>query len=400
MSFIFVRRLIVPRVCPVANNLSRRFFARQSSVGVTAMQVKVGVIGSAISKRPCFAFGRRARFTTQTSELPEDFEASCRTLFFGCVNQKIPDVVLQDYFSAYGELQDCRLIRNFRGKSMGYGVATFKDTKIIDTVLNDVHEINKKTLNVERTQKYRVLKIEGIPSGYTPEQVKHLFSKFGDVEEVRIPENTDSEVENNYCLLRFSKQTEARRAIKNAHKVGEDLNLTISLLTSMTKDFTNLPTKKVLVFNLPFKTTVDELYRHLHFTFQSLKEIHLRVDVEAKQLSAFLLFDSEKDVEKIAKEGSMSFGGNQVLFKKVDDSTPLNSTSKSMFLENIPPELTRDDIRRHFVQFGRIEKTSVSFKKGFGLIRFYVPPSCQRATSEREHVINNHTVRVRRMALQ
>lgn len=341
-------------------------------------------------------------FTTKRNDVPEpeDFQIVCRSAFFGCVNQKMPEDVLEEYFTAYGEVDDLYLIRNFRGRSRGLGVVVFRDAKTVDTVLDGTHKIDESVFKVQRLRKYRVLKVEGLPDNYSEDEIRELFSQFGEVAEVEIHKEHDTVGKNGYCLVSYSKQTEAIEVMRNADNLGcKVFNVSITLLSSM-KDFNKLPSKRVVVYNLPYTTTVDELYQHFKYPCPTLREIHLRLDSEKKVCLAFLQFDDPKETDKIIRAGTMQFGGKEISFKKIDDSQPFNSTDCALFVENIPNELSRDRIYHHFKEFGRMSKVTVKENKGFGFVRYYLSPDALVASRDREHVINNHTILVRRLTLK
>ena len=335
-------------------------------------------------------------------DLPEneDLDVVCRSAFFGCVNQKMPEDVLEEYFSAYGAVDNLYLIKNFRGQSKGYGVVVFRDQVTVDVVLDGTHKIDECVFKAERSRKYRVVKVEGLPQSYSEGEIRELFSQFGDVGKVELHEALEQSQSSGYCLVSFAKQTEVLKAIRNAHNLGgETSNVTLTLLSSM-KDYTKLPSKRVIVYNLPYTTTVEELYKHFKFPCPTLREIHLRLDSEHRTCLAFLQFDDAKESDKLVKERTTQFGGREISFKKIDDSRRLNSTDCALFLENIPSEFSRDHVYHHFKNFGRMEKVHVKQNKGFGWVRYYLSPDALVASHDREHVVNGHTIYVRRIALK
>lgn len=329
---------------------------------------------------------------------PEDIDIVCRSAFFGCVNQKMREDVLEEYFSSYGAVDNLYLIRNFRGQSKGYGVVVFRNAETVDAVVDGTHKLDESIFKMERSRKYRVVMVEGLPQSYSEEEVRQLFSQFGEVGKIELHKALDRT--RSFSLVSFAKQTEALEAVRNATNLGgQTFTVRLTLLNSM-KDYTKLPSKRVIVYNLSYTSTVDELYKHFKFPCPTLREIHLRLDYENKTCLAFLQFDDAEESEKLIKEGTTPFGGQRISFKKIDDSQHLNSTDSALFLENIPLELSRDQVYHHFKNFGRIEKCHIKQNKGFGWVRYFIGPDAMAASQEREHAINGHTIYARRVALK
>lgn len=363
------------------------------------------LLGRSISRSPPKAVPtlRTIRyFTANRNDVPEpeDFELVCRSAFFASVNQKLSEDVLEEYFAVYGAVDKLYLIRNFRGQSRGHGLVVFRDAETMETVLEGTHRIDDSIFRAERSRKYRVVKVEGLPHNYSENEVRELFSQFGEVGEVEIRKSLDKKETNDYCLVSFSKQTEALEAVRNADNLGgEAFSAKLTLLSSM-RDFTKLPSKRLVVHNLPYTTTVDEIYQHFQYPCPSIREIHLRLDFEKQTCLALLQFDDAEDTEKIVKAGTVQFGGREISFKKVNDSQPLNSTESAVFVENIPHGMSRDQVYHHFKEFGRTERVNVKENRGFGVVRYYLGTDALGACREKEHVINNNKVSVRRLTMK
>ncbi|UYV73211.1 DAZAP1 [Cordylochernes scorpioides] len=68
----------------------------------------------------------------------------CRKMFVGGLSWETTKEKLQTYFSKYGEVVDCVVMRNSEtGKSRGFGFVSFRDAACVTIVLSDgPHELD------------------------------------------------------------------------------------------------------------------------------------------------------------------------------------------------------------------------------------------------------------------
>ncbi|OJD25310.1 hypothetical protein ACJ73_03316 [Blastomyces percursus] len=66
-------------------------------------------------------------------------------MFIGGLNWETTDQSLKDYFSQFGEVQECTVMRDgATGRSRGFGFLTFKDPKTVNTVMVKEHYLDGK----------------------------------------------------------------------------------------------------------------------------------------------------------------------------------------------------------------------------------------------------------------
>ena len=66
-------------------------------------------------------------------------------MFIGGLNWETTDDSLRAYFEQFGEIAECTVMReNQTGRSRGFGFLTFKDPKVVNTVMVKEHILDGK----------------------------------------------------------------------------------------------------------------------------------------------------------------------------------------------------------------------------------------------------------------
>ncbi|XP_007420446.2 RNA-binding protein Musashi homolog 2-like, partial [Python bivittatus] len=125
------------------------------------------------------------------------FSSSSKMFIGGLSWQTSPDN-LRDYFSKFGDIRECMVMRDPTTKrSRGFGFVTFADPASVDKVLAQPHhELDSKTIDpkvafprraqpkmVTRTKK---IFVGGLSANTVVEDVKQYFEQFGKVEDAML----------------------------------------------------------------------------------------------------------------------------------------------------------------------------------------------------------------------
>ncbi|KAF9917913.1 hypothetical protein BX616_010859, partial [Lobosporangium transversale] len=109
-------------------------------------------------------------------------------MFIGGLNWETTDESLKTYFSRYGELTDCMVMKDpISNKSRGFGFLTFLDPKHVDDVLKEDHYLDGKMIDPKRAipreeqEKTEKIFVGGIAPDVTEEEFANYFSQFGHV---------------------------------------------------------------------------------------------------------------------------------------------------------------------------------------------------------------------------
>uniref|UniRef100_A0A673J4R9 RNA-binding protein Musashi homolog 2-like n=2 Tax=Cyprininae TaxID=2743694 RepID=A0A673J4R9_9TELE len=163
-----------------------------------------------------------------TSGSPNDSQHDPGKMFIGGLSWQTSPDSLRDYFSKFGEIRECMVMRDPTTKrSRGFGFVTFADAASVDKVLAQPHhELDSKTIDpkvafprraqpkmVTRTKK---IFVGGLSANTVVEDVKQYFEQFGKVED---------------AMLMFDKTTNRHRDVLYlSPSIPHHLSLCISSL--------------------------------------------------------------------------------------------------------------------------------------------------------------------------
>lgn len=69
-------------------------------------------------------------------------------MFIGGLNWETTDQSLRDYFSQFGEVVECTVMRDgATGRSRGFGFLTFRDPKCVNVVMVKEHQLDGKIVS-------------------------------------------------------------------------------------------------------------------------------------------------------------------------------------------------------------------------------------------------------------
>ncbi|XP_070591418.1 RNA-binding protein Musashi homolog 2 isoform X4 [Erythrolamprus reginae] len=129
---------------------------------------------------------------------PGDSQHDPGKMFIGGLSWQTSPDNLRDYFSKFGDIRECMVMRDPTTKrSRGFGFVTFADPASVDKVLAQAHhELDSKTIDpkvafprraqpkmVTRTKK---IFVGGLSANTVVEDVKQYFEQFGKVEDAML----------------------------------------------------------------------------------------------------------------------------------------------------------------------------------------------------------------------
>jgi RNA recognition motif-containing protein len=153
--------------------------------------------------------GKDESITPQlNSETDENPQNDPGKMFIGGLSWQTTAEGLRDYFSKFGEVNECMVMRDPQTKrARGFGFITFANPNSVEKVLqNDNHELDGKKIDPKvafpkRSQPKMVVKtkkvfIGGLSSNSTLEDMKSYFQQYGKIED---------------AMLMFDKATQRHR---------------------------------------------------------------------------------------------------------------------------------------------------------------------------------------------
>lgn len=147
-------------------------------------------------------------------------------LFVGGLSWETSQDNLQRYFSRYGEVIDCVVMKNSEsGRSRGFGFVTFADPANVAIVLqNGPHTLDGRTIdpkpcNPRTLQKpkrgggYPKVFLGGLPSNVTETDLRTYFTRFGKVMEVVIMYDQEKKKSRGFGFLSFEDEESVDRCV-------------------------------------------------------------------------------------------------------------------------------------------------------------------------------------------
>lgn len=150
-------------------------------------------------------------------------------VFVGGLSWDTTHGTMMKYFSRYGEVIDCVVMKNqTTGKSRGFGFVTFKDPACVEMVLSsgphvlDGRQIDPKSCNPRSMNKggkstensKRKIFIGGLPSNITEEQLREQFAKYGNVTDVVIMFDQQKQRSRGFGFLTFDTEECVDRVVQ------------------------------------------------------------------------------------------------------------------------------------------------------------------------------------------
>nr|GEW72597.1 heterogeneous nuclear ribonucleoprotein 1-like [Tanacetum cinerariifolium] len=182
-------------------------------------------------------------------------------VFIGGISWDTTEEILTDYFSKYGNVSQTVIMRDkVTGRPRGFGFVVFSDPSVLDTVLQDRHTIEGRTVEAKRALSreeqqtsrpgsnvggssggagsYRTKKIfvGGLPATLTEEEFRQYFVSYGDVTDVVIMFDQNTQRPRGFGFITFDTEDAVDRVLqKTFHELN---NKAVEVKRALPKDAT------------------------------------------------------------------------------------------------------------------------------------------------------------------
>ncbi|KAH8910991.1 RNA-binding domain-containing protein [Coniochaeta sp. PMI_546] len=131
-------------------------------------------------------------------------------MFIGGLNWETTDQSLRDYFSQFGEVIECTVMRDgATGRSRGFGFLTFKDPKTVNTVMVKEHYLDGKIIDPKRAiprdeqEKTSKIFVGGVSQETTDHEFREYFARFGRVVDATLMMDKDTGRPRGFGFVTF-----------------------------------------------------------------------------------------------------------------------------------------------------------------------------------------------------
>ncbi|EIM85351.1 RNA-binding domain-containing protein, partial [Stereum hirsutum FP-91666 SS1] len=110
-----------------------------------------------------------------------------RKMFVGGLNWETSDEALREYFTQFGKVDACTIMRDSAGRSRCFAFLTFEEAASVNAVMSREHFLDGKIIDPKRAiprqehQRATKLFIGGLAGSVTSESMREFFSQFGRV---------------------------------------------------------------------------------------------------------------------------------------------------------------------------------------------------------------------------
>ncbi|KAJ5476216.1 hypothetical protein N7475_001945 [Penicillium sp. IBT 31633x] len=141
-------------------------------------------------------------------------------MFIGGLNWETTDESLRGYFSQFGEVQECTVMRDSAtGRSRGFGFLTFRDAKTVNTVMVKEHYLDGKIIDPKRAiprdeqEKTSKIFVGGVSQEATEQDFKQFFVQFGRVVDATLMMDKDTGRPRGFGFVTFDGDAAVEKAL-------------------------------------------------------------------------------------------------------------------------------------------------------------------------------------------
>ncbi|KAI1003644.1 hypothetical protein K3495_g4566 [Podosphaera aphanis] len=134
-------------------------------------------------------------------------------MFIGGLNWETTDQSLKEYFSQFGEVIECMVMRDgISGRSRGFGFLTFKDARTVNIVMVKEHYLDGKIIDpkraIPRDEQERTSKIfvGGVSQEATEQDFKEYFMQFGRIVDATLMMDKDTGRPRGFGFVTFDSE--------------------------------------------------------------------------------------------------------------------------------------------------------------------------------------------------
>ncbi|OSD03666.1 RNA-binding domain-containing protein [Trametes coccinea BRFM310] len=140
-------------------------------------------------------------------------------MFVGGLSWDTTDEGLRKYFSEFGEVEDCTILRDQDGRSRGFAFLTFKDPSSVNAVMCREHVLDGKTIDpkraIPREEHLRNTRyfVGGLSPSTTSDSMRAFFSQYGKVVDCTVMVDRESGRSKGFGFVTFEDASNTEQLV-------------------------------------------------------------------------------------------------------------------------------------------------------------------------------------------
>ncbi|OBZ89585.1 hypothetical protein A0J61_02367 [Choanephora cucurbitarum] len=156
-------------------------------------------------------------------------------MFIGGLNWETTDESLRDYFSQFGQVIECTVMRDpLTQRSRGFGFLTMKENAEVDKIVSqDHHYLDGKRIDPKRAipreeqDKTEKIFVGGISPEVNEEEFRQFFTQFGTVLDATLMLERDTGRPRGFGFITFESSEGVEEALRQTHLAIKDKTIEV-----------------------------------------------------------------------------------------------------------------------------------------------------------------------------
>ncbi|KAL5231092.1 hypothetical protein ABZP36_029868 [Zizania latifolia] len=151
-------------------------------------------------------------------------------IFVGGLPRDTTEATFVKHFGQYGEIVDSVIMKDrHTSQPRGFGFITYSNPAVVDKVMEDIHRINGKQVEIKRTIpkddmpskdfKTKKIFVGGLPQTLTEDDFMHFFAKYGTVVDHQIMRDHQTKRSRGFGFIVFSSDQVVDDLLANGNMI-------------------------------------------------------------------------------------------------------------------------------------------------------------------------------------
>ncbi|KAI0656312.1 hypothetical protein C8Q70DRAFT_1046931 [Cubamyces menziesii] len=156
-------------------------------------------------------------------------------MFVGGLSWDTTDEGLRKYFSEFGEVEDCTILRDQDGRSRGFAFLTFKEPASVNAVMCREHVLDGKTIDpkraIPREEHLRNTRyfVGGLSHSTTSDSMRTFFSQYGKVVDCTVMVDRETGRSKGFGFVTFEDASNTEQLVGQANLFLDDKQIEVKV---------------------------------------------------------------------------------------------------------------------------------------------------------------------------